>query len=413
MKIPIVASLLILSAAAGLGWHLDQRLATARATKGKLVAEAARSGISIDPANPLRITKRPRKMGDDPVQLAADYVLVATELQAVRESGVPSDGALYKRSTELRKRMSLLDFSQTKILIAELHASGYSGKQSEIYSLLHDLVIDQPQTVLALLTESVDLIQAAARDDLIATALAGWAKENPLAALDWIQKNGRQFPEETTPKLKVQVVYGAAFTDPKLAFDLLGRSGIVDTGGYAGGILMCAQTSDTRTAALAAYREYFANLKDEKARRVAGTYAVEKLTDGLAKDGYAAATQWLATANLTADELKRFANHLPSSAKAGERGQWIDWIGKTLPPDKAADPIWQNVTDWTKTDYQAAGKWLSASPDGPTKVGAVRAYAVAVASIEPETATQWAMTLPPGKDRDETLKRIRDKASAK
>ena len=29
-----------------------------------------------------------------------------------------------------------------------------------------------------------------------------------------------------------------------------------------------------------------------------------------------------------------------------------------------------------------------------------------VASIEPETATQWAMTLPPGKDRDQTLKTI-------
>ena len=129
----------------------------------------------------------------------------------------------------------------------------------------------------------------------------------------------------------------------------------------------------------------------------------------LAKDGFAAATQWLAGADLTADELKRFASRLPSSAKAAERGQWIDWIGKTLPPDKASDCIWQNVTGWTKADYQAAGKWLAATPEGPTKITAIRAYAGSVASIEPETAAQWAMTLPPGKDRDETLATIYQK----
>ncbi|MES2922968.1 MAG: hypothetical protein V4819_15540 [Verrucomicrobiota bacterium] len=413
MKIPFVASLLIFAIAAVCGWQLDQRLASARTLAGKLTADAARLGIAIDPANPLRITKRPRATGEDPVQLAADYIEVATALEAVRASGVPSDGTLSKRSTELWKRMRLLDFSQTKILIAELHASGYSGKEYGIYSLLNDLVIDQPQTVLTLLTESADLVQPESRDRLMLTALAGWARENPLAAFDWIQKNGGLFPAETTPKLKVQVVYGAAFTDPKLAFELLGKSGLEDKGGYAGGILKCAETAETRTAALAAYREYFANLKDEKARKVAGANAVSGLTENLAKDGFAAAAEWLAGANLTPDELKRFANHLPSSAKTAERGQWIDWIGKTLPPDKAADGIWQNVTEWTKTDYQAAGKWLAATPDGPAKITAIRAYADLVAGIEPETATQWALTLPPGKDRDEILKRIHDKAVIK
>ena len=413
MKIPIVASLLILAIAVVFGWQLDQRLTSARTLAGKLTADATRLGIVIDPANPLRITKRPRETGDDPVRLAAEYLAVATALRAPRENGVPFDEGLLKHSTELWKRMRLLDFSQTKILIAELHASGYSGKQADIYQLLNDLVIDQPQTVVTLLAESADLIQPETLDRLMATALAGWAKENPLAAFEWIQKNGGLFPDEATRKLKANVIYGAAVTDPKLAFDLLGRSGLEDKGGYAGGILRCAQTAEARTAALAAYREYFANLKGEKVRRATGTYAVSYLTDGLAKDGFAAATHWLAGADLTADELKRFANRLPSSAKAGERGLWIDWIGKTLPPDKATDCVWQNVTEWTKADYQAAGKWLAATPEGPTKITAIRAYAVSVAGIEPETAEQWAMTLPPGKDRDETLKRIHAKAPAK
>ncbi len=94
------------------------------------------------------------------------------------------------------------------------------------------------------------------------------------------------------------------------------------------------------------------------------------------------------------------------SAKAAERGQWIDWIGKTLPPDKASGCIWQNVTAWTKADYQAAGKWLSSTPDGPRKIAAIQAYAGAVASSAPKNASQWAMTLPPGKDREQTFRSI-------
>ena len=57
-----------------------------------------------------------------------------------------------------------------------------------------DLVVDRPQTVLALLMESPDLMKNG-REDLIANAMTGWAKEDPLAAFDWIQKNGGQFPK--------------------------------------------------------------------------------------------------------------------------------------------------------------------------------------------------------------------------
>jgi hypothetical protein len=64
------------------------------------------------------------------------------------------------------------------------------------------------------------------------------------------------------------------------------------------------------------------------------------------------------------------------------------------------------IRRWTTHDYQAAGKWLGITPEGPTKNTAIASYAETVASYEPETAAQWALTLPPGTDRERTLKTI-------
>lgn len=77
-----------------------------------------------------------------------------------------------------------------------------------------------------------------------------------------------------------------------------------------------------------------------------------------------------------------------------------------FPADQIERSVSTLIGTWTRKDYQAAGQWLAATPDGPTKTIAIRSYAVTVAGTEPETAAQWAMTLPPGKDRDSTLKQI-------
>ena len=98
-----------------------------------------------------------------------------------------------------------------------------------------------------------------------------------------------------------------------------------------------------------------------------------------------------------------FSEHLNSS---GETGQWVEWLGNSLPPGKSDARIQTLVSDWTKRDYQAAGEWLATTPDGPAKNTAIRSYAETISRHQPATAAQWAMKLPPGQDRDTTLKTI-------
>jgi hypothetical protein len=64
------------------------------------------------------------------------------------------------------------------------------------------------------------------------------------------------------------------------------------------------------------------------------------------------------------------------------------------------------IQNWTEKDYRAAGTWLASTPDSPTKQAAVRSYAETVAPYDPETAAQWALTLPADEKRTQTLKRI-------
>lgn len=414
MKISIAASILILLIAALFGFHGHQRLVTVRETHAKLVASANQLGIAVDPSHPdapVRITKREREDQEADAKAAAvEFIAFAREMEANREKGGPPDEAQQKRIMEIMDRMMSLDSAQLKILIAEVRAAKDlkdETRQGLIGFSIMTLSNDHPQAALALLTESSDLFKGGGMGShVISSSLTKWAKDDPLAAVEWVRNNSAKFPDLTTDDAKRGLISGTAIQDPKLAFKLVGELGLKDPSQAVTSIADAATTPEQRTATLAALREHLANLEDEQARKNLANSAVREFAQNIGKEGFEAGSQWVATAAFTPSELESFARGLPGSIKNGENGQWVEWIGEKLPPDTAADNIQILVNQWTETDYQAAGKWLATAPDGPTKNSAVRSYAETVSRYEPETAAQWALTLPPGKDRDKTLNTI-------
>ena len=422
MKISIGLSILILAAAATLGWHDHQRLVTVREHHTRLVTEAATLGIALDPshpADPVRITKRERENKEaDAKAAAAEFIAFAKEMEAIEKEGGPPDEATQERIIEIMDRLMSLDASQLKILIAAVRADKSlkdETRQGLIGFSIMTLANDHPQTALALFTESSDLFKDGNMMSVhvVSSSLAKWAKDDPLAAFDWVRKNGEKFPDLVTDDAKRGLISGAAANDPKLAFKLIGELGFKDQSQAISGIMSAAKTPEERTATLAALRGHLATMPDEKARNEATASAMGGLTRGLAQEGFASATQWITGANFSPSELESFTGGLSSSTKSEETGQWIEWIGEKLPPKTSEASIRNIVRNWTENDYQAAGKWLSGTPAGPTKNAAIRTYAETVSRYDPTTATQWAMTLPPGEDRDETLKDIQEKSPAK
>ena len=418
MKIHLAFTAIILAAAAVLGWLNNRHLASAREAQTKLAAEAATLGIALDSSLPSaggRVTKRGRERGgEDPQAIAG--AIAADVFAMAMESGLSKD-AKSKRIREIVDRVMALDPPQLKSFCTTLCAAQDltdESRQEILRACLSELGHNRPQATLTLLTEVGDLLRVRNTFESPAYyAISGWARKEPIMAMDWLRKNGEKFPRLISDDLKISNLYSITPNDPQLALKAIGELSIQDKSRAIYQIGYAPKTPAARTACLAAIHDYLATLPDEKARNEATKGAMGGLSQSLETEGYAAATQWITREKFSPAELENLATEFQDFQKTDGAGVWIDWMSANLPASTSVGHIDRLVRKWTQADYPAAGKWLSTTPAGPTKNAAIRSYAETVSTVDPATATQWAMTLPPGPDRDATLKHIQDKNPAK
>ena len=413
MKISIALTLLILAIGGLLGWQDHQRLVVVRTSHDKLVAEAAVAGIVVDAASPddgVRVTKRKREDKEAVArQTAADFIAFARKIEAVEKEGGKPNEEMQQDILDFMDRMMALDASQLKILIAEFRATPDLKDETRrglIGFSIMTLANDHPQAALTLFTESSDLLDNGMGKHVISSSLAKWAKDDPMAALEWARANGEKHPDLVTDDAKRGIIAGAAANDPKLAFSLIGELGLKNPSDGIRNITDAARTPAERTATLAALLEYVATLPEGNEKNNAEISGISQLAQGAAKEGFEAGTKWFEEAAITPEQLEKIGGSLSHSVKSAETGKWVEWIGGKMPAGKSSDAVRGMVSRWTRDDYQAAGTWLATAPAGPAKETSVRTYAETVAEYEPETAAQWALTLPAGKQREATLKNI-------
>ena len=412
MKISIACSILILIIAVSFGWQRQRRLSVVRDAHTKLVANAAQIGISLDPEDSsklIRISKRYRGNREDETKAtAAEFISLTKEME---DNGDAPNAATQKRMLELMDRMMSMDAAQLKIAIAEFRTASHLSEKSRkslIGFSIMSLASDQPQVALTLFTETSDLFKEGGMGkQILSSSLASWAQNDPSAALEWAKKNSKEFPDLISAKAKYGLITGAAMRDPKLALKLIGDLDFEDPARVAREVAEAAKTPEQRTASLAALREHIAAIEDETLRDKTRNEAVREYGSQATSQGFESGSQWLDDSKLSGTELESIVGGIEyRRMKAGEAEQWIAWVGQKLPTQKGQDSIRDIVSDWSKRDYAAAGKWLTTTPDGPIKNAAVRSYAETISKYEPDAAAQWALTLLPGQDRDDTLKKI-------
>lgn len=414
MKISIALSLLILALGSTLGWQDHQRLQRIRVVHDRVVAEAAAVGISVNALaskDGVRVTKHERADKDAEARLAAaDFIAFAREIEEMEKKGGPPDDKMQQRIIDFMDRMMALDAGQLKLLIAEVRDAKDlkdETRQGLIGFSIMSLANDHPQAALTLFTESSDLLKADGMgQQVVSSALSKWAKDDPAGALGWIRANGEKFPDLVNDETKRGLIAGAAQNDPKLAFSLIGELGLKDSSQTVRSITDAAKTPEERTATLAALRAHLNTAQGEEGQDDLLVNGISSLARGAAGEGFEAGSKWLANANLSEDELQQAVGGISDNKKGADTGKWVEWMGKSLPADKADGSIRQMVNQWAQSDYQAAGKWLAAAPAGETKNTSIRAYAETVSRYEPEAAIDWAATLPAGKERDVTYRRI-------
>ncbi len=415
MKTPIAVTVAILASGAGLGWNAHHRLATLRLTHEQLLATAAQLGIGFDPAHPgepLNLAKRGRQSREFGEHLAAaEFIAFAQDMAAYKEAGGNQlDGPMQQRLIEFMDRMMALNSAQFKALIVEVSANPDLKdeiRQDLLGFSIMTLANEQPQAALAIFTESAGLFtDAGIGGRVLATALACWAKDDPIGALGWVHKQGGKFALLIGESTKLGMISSAALQYPKFAFKLIAELSLNDPEHAIQSVVDAADSPQQRSATLAGLRSYLATVTDDAARELVASRVLHGLASGSMGDGFEAASQWLNSVRLTPAELVNFAAGLSPQPKSTDSGRWIEWLGTALPPDQAGERIRIFVSIWTQNECEAAGLWLGSATDGPAKNMAIRAYAETVASYQPEVAAQWALTLPAGDERDATLKQV-------
>jgi hypothetical protein len=418
MKYSWILAGVILAAGGLWGWSDYSRLTLVRENQRRLEEQA----LGLDPAGESlrdeRTLSSGRARGDEADRAAQAKAFVvkliafAKDMEAGEKgSSRMSEEEREKRLLETLNEMFRLDASQLKILITELRADSQLGedmKRGVISFTITMLANDHPAAALAVVAESRDLFEGKGDGgQVVASALSRWAQDDPSAALAWMRANAESHPEWVTEQTKRGLITGAARQNPKLAIQLAAELGLTKFDSVARE-LVTNVPPEARMELLDALRDQTPGATDVKVRDAMQNDVLKELARQVCADGFEYSRAWLDKAALTESEVGTFFEGLSMSQTGKDTGQWIEWLADKLPGEVRKVKTYQLVAQWTRDDYQAAGEWLNITADGPTKQAAVRSYAETVAPHDPETAAQWAVTLPAGVVRNRVIKRVRD-----
>jgi len=431
MKASLLLTAVILLAGGLFINRSHHELAVLKTEREDLATEARDLGISVSD-NPgeardsakLRGSSRIRSEHPDRAnQTAASLIAFAREMEEKQKSGGGGrpDSEMQKQILEIIEQVTALTPAELRVVIDQLRADGSISddlRQGLLGFTIMTMAERNPQAALNLFTQlGKDASENNMHGHVVSSALSTWAKDDPLAALEWVRKNGKDHPEIVTDDAKRGIIRGAAQQDPALAFQLIDELGFENPERATHEILQAARTPEAKLAAIDLLRKRLEGQADPELR----DNMLNSAFSGLANtrnETFESTTTWLADASLNEKELAAFAKGLHYHQTKNDTGKWIGWLAESLPADKLSGSVENMVSNWTRQDFHAAGTWLASAPDDAAKAPAVKAYAETVAEYEPETAAQWALTLPPGETRQQTLRSIyqrwpQDDAAAK
>ncbi len=409
MKISYTITAIILCLAGAFGWQDHRKLEQVTALHQALSEEAGALGVSLDHSSAIagfQTTKRVREDKEAEARLAAkDLIASALEMKDLEKRREQRDDGLQERSWEVLERILSLDTAQMKILIMELRDSTELDEKTRtgiISFAIMTLANDHPEAALALFTESKGLLGGSTIPQVIlSSSLANWATRDPQGALEWVRINGKTHPDLVTDQVKVDLLKGAAANGLAFSFNLLKELNFKNPNDAVGKLASGVKNEAERTEFLTQFRNY-----SKSSSSIQSLSPLIELGQGIAKDGFAEGSKWIETNSLSPAELDALGSSIARSAKGAEKGEWIEWMGQNLSPQKRDDAVTETMREWTRTDYRAAGEWLAKAPPGPVRNSAVQSYVKTVARYDPATATQWALTLPAGKQQENALNAI-------
>ncbi len=397
MKFLRVIFLLILVALIWSGARKKSAVARLRAEQETLVARATAIGLpekeSDDARASTRLSSRGPSQKSAPEHLKDELVAAYHRLKNIDESQDPE--TRMKVEAEVREWIGrLIDLSpkELKRMIADLKSDPTLDPKE-----VRDLVGISLHLAAARQGETVAELALANREQVgsVSGVVGSWAQQDPSNAFAWLEKNRESLGKDYEEALQ-QAIKQSASRDPGLALANLSRlESEKQRTDSANGIARSLSDDGARASLVAELRVSTLDSTDRN-NVLAG------LGSGLMEHSATGPGAWMK--ELSSDEAVTVAEGLSRNLNASARPDaWLDWMEKSLPPEKVADTAKPMLTKWINDDYQAAGEWINRQPPGDMRNAATTNYARMMAKRFPETAKDWAATLPEGPEKRRLL----------
>ncbi len=397
MKFLRVIFLLILVALFWSGVREKTAVARLQTQHETLVARATAIGLPEKESDDARATARLSGRGpsqkSSPEHLKDELVAAYHRLKNIEESQDPE--TRMKVEAEVREWIGrLIDLSpkELKRVIADLK-SDPSLDPKEVRELvgisLHLAAARQGEAAAELALANREQVGS------VSGVVGSWAQQDPSNALAWLEKNRESLGKDYEEALQ-QAIRQSASRDPGLALANLSRIGTEGKRTTSANALARSLTDDGARASLVA--ELRVSTLDSTNRKD----VLSGLGSGLMDHSSTGPGAWIK--ELSPDEAVTVAEGLSKNLNASARPDaWLDWMEKSLPPEKVADTARPMLTTWINDDYEAAGEWINRQPAGDFRNAAAANYARMMAKRFPDTAKDWAATLPEGPEKQRLL----------
>lgn len=415
MKISIAFTVLILAVGGWMCLSQQKQITILMKDRDALEHRASSLGLNVSSSSGEneKSASSGRERGGDSVDigaLAKEFISLAREMDAVEKQGESPSRELKAKGFALLSRLANLNSTDLKSVIATLQedTSLSPSVRREIITMSIVILADEhPSAALDICAGSPDLFgDSELGNQILGAALVQMSELQPQAALDWIAKNAASFPDFDAQEARVGVIEGVAKHDPALAFGLIGNMATDDRKDAIRVIVEIAGNAEERTKMLDSLRSYLGGAGTGEDGASIMEDALDDMARNSTKENFEQLSFWIERSDLSPEEKAQFAGGLSYFNTQKDTGAWIEWMEKNLPASHLKDQVDDLIGQWTQHDYIAAGEWLASSAEGPAKQAAVTSYAATVAEYDPQTAAQWAMTLPEGAERRMTLEAI-------
>lgn len=391
MKRSLLMIGLPLAAVMVLGTWNQRRLNTLRHTFSEVMAEASRAGVSISSSSrPTRSALRDREDGE-----------VQRAIAACREAAVSTGRELDKKIRGIAEKLST-NRLRDLILAMSQDTTLTPAQRSKIVGLLmkyaaykaSEMVVELAMAHPNILTEDsifsvVHALEGIAEVDL-EKALGLAVKINQTSPQ--LCKNYKMLPDELVATLPPQRFFGWFL-----------EMGQTPNPWTLDPYFASAKTPEQQAEKVAALRQYLTKLETAAQKKEVLSRALRTFGKAAAVSGFESGKAALDLPDLSAEEVHDFLTGCLDADAKGEFGNWITHAMEKFPNDEEQLDTTGVFYRWASSDYQSSGKWLSSLTAGPLRDSFVKSYILGVMRVDPEVATQWALTLPPGKDRENSL----------